>query len=114
VFLADDFYGQYGVGAAGRKLVVLDPIFTSPYVDQSARAEDRRAMYKAIAAGDEQAFSRLADRYRIRYVLAVDNAMLSGLYTEQLTDTRRVALTQLQPVRSFGAALLYERIRPPP
>jgi len=115
VFLADDFYGQYSIGAAGRKLVVLDPIFTSPYVDLNARANDRRAMYEAISSGDEPTFNRLADQYRIRYVLAVDNAMLSGLYTEQLTNTRLVALNQqLQPVRSFGAALLYERIRPPP
>jgi hypothetical protein len=114
VFLADDWFGQYSIGAAGRKLVVLDPIFTSPYVDQAARAEDRRAMFDAIARGDEQTFNRLADQYQIRYVLAVDNAMLSGLYTDQLTDTRRVALPQLQPVRSFGAAMLYERIRPPP
>lgn len=114
VFLADDWFGQYSIGAAGRKLVVLDPIFTSPYVDHAARAEDRRAMFDAIARGDEQTFNRLADQYRIRYVLAVDNAMLSGLYTDQLTDTSRVALAQLQPVRSFGAAMLYERIRPPP
>jgi len=110
VFLVDDFYGQFSVGAAGRKLIVLDPMFTSPYVDLDKRVDDRRALYEAIHRSDEATFNKLADQYRVRYVVTSADAMLSGLYTKQLTDTRTVAVASLQLVEDFGPVQLYRRI----
>lgn len=109
VFLVDDFYGQYGVAAAGRKLLMLDPLFTNPYVDIATRMRDRKLLYDALASGDSQGFAALADTYRIRYVVTSERAMLNGLYTKKLTDTRQVTIAGLALLRDFGAAQVYER-----
>ncbi len=112
VILADDHYGQYSIGASGRKVVVLEPIFTSPYVDLEARQRDRKALYEAIRTGDETTFNVLMDRYGITYVLTGPTAYLSGLYVKETVDTRTVGVSGLEVVRSFGPATLYRRIRP--
>lgn len=109
VFLADDEYGQYAIGAAGRKLLLLDPIFTSPYVDIDQRARDRLALYEALHQGDTRRFRQLADQYHITYVLTGPNFRF-GLYTETSVDTRQVAASELVPVQDFGPVQLYRRL----
>ncbi|CBL43887.1 hypothetical protein HDN1F_03040 [gamma proteobacterium HdN1] len=79
VFLADDDYGQYAIGAAARKVLALDPIFSSPYVGLEPHTRDRRQLYEWLAEGRWQDFDALATRYNVHYVIASPRLRF-GLY----------------------------------
>ena len=71
VVLAGDSLGLSVVGAAGRKVVAVDRLFSNPFVDWSERARDRDEMQGLLARwadGDEPRFLSLAAKYRVRYV----------------------------------------------
>jgi hypothetical protein len=69
VVLAPINTGQYVVGVAGRKVVVVDKLFSNPYVDWRGRATDRDVMEKALADGDWNSFLEIASRHKVRYLL---------------------------------------------
>ena len=71
VVLAGDSLGLSVVGAAGRKVVAVDRLFSNPFVDWSERAHDLDEMQRLLARwadGDEPRFLSLAAKYRVRYV----------------------------------------------
>jgi len=73
VFLAPDNVGLAIVGAAGRKLVVVDPFFSNPYVDWGDRDAARQAMWTALATGRCGHFHEVVERYRVSHVILVES-----------------------------------------
>ena len=69
VVLAPLNTGQYVVGAAGRKVVAVDKLFSNPYVDWGERARDRDEMDRLFTRGEWTPFLNLAARHRVRYVV---------------------------------------------
>jgi hypothetical protein len=57
------------VGAAGRKVMCMDPYFSNPYIDRSPRAAARDQLFAALAAGDRDKFLEMARSYRVTHVL---------------------------------------------
>lgn len=68
VVLTNDKLGLYAIGAAGRKVVAIEPVFSNPYVDLESRVQDRLTMFNSLRNGDTQAFYRIASRYNVRYI----------------------------------------------
>jgi len=69
VVLAPLNTGQYVVGAAGRKVVAVDKLFSNPYVDWGERARDRDEMDRLFTRGEWTPFLNRAARHRVRYVV---------------------------------------------
>ena len=69
VVLAPLNTGQYVVGAAGRKVVAVDKLFSNPYVGWGERARDRDEMDRLFTRGEWTPFLNLAARHRVRYVV---------------------------------------------
>jgi hypothetical protein len=68
VFLAPENLSLSVIGAAGRKVVVVDPFFSNPYLDWESRHRDAGRMWAdldAAACGD---FLSIARRYHVSYV----------------------------------------------
>jgi hypothetical protein len=72
VFLANDMWGMYAVGPAGRKCVAVWDVGSNPYVDWRTRNSDREAMFRYLIgkSADGEAFSRLVSAYGVRFVIA--------------------------------------------
>jgi hypothetical protein len=88
------------VGPSGAKVVAVDAPFSNPYVDWTARASARDAMFQALAKGDEAGFRATSTQYGVTYVLwaAVDGprlnlAALLGL--EQVYENKRIRIFQV-------------------
>jgi hypothetical protein len=77
VVLASPNLAQSVIGTAGRHVVVVDKLFSNPYVDWAARDRDRKEMDRLLAAHEWTGFLDLAARYRVRYVARPEE--LSGL-----------------------------------
>lgn len=69
VFAAFDDDALRIVGAAGRKVMCMDPYFSNPYIDRAPRAAARDALFAALAAGDRDRFLEIAKSYRVTHVL---------------------------------------------
>jgi hypothetical protein len=68
VFLAPENLSLSVIGAAGRKVVVVDPFFSNPFVDWVPRHRDAERMWAdldAAACGD---FLSIARHYDVSYV----------------------------------------------
>jgi hypothetical protein len=78
VILVDDHYATFSVVAAGRKVVAVDPLMSSPYVAVVERGHDRDAMFEALCRGDRSAFRRMADKYAVTYVASVSRPYGAG------------------------------------
>ena len=71
VVLATDDRSLMVVGPAGAKVVAIEALFGSLYVDHDKRAAARDEMFSALRRGDERSFAALADEYSVTYVLWV-------------------------------------------
>jgi hypothetical protein len=69
VFVAWDDDALRIVGAAGRKVICMDPYFSNPYVDRAPRAAARDALFAALAAGDRDKFLELAKSNHATHIL---------------------------------------------
>jgi hypothetical protein len=69
VFAAQDDDALRIVGAAGRKVICMDPYFSNPYVDRTPRALARDELFGALAAGERDKFLEIARSYRATHVL---------------------------------------------
>jgi hypothetical protein len=69
VFAAYDDDALRIVGAAGRKVMCMDPYFSNPYVDRAPRAAARDELFSALAAGDRDKFLEIAKSYRATHIL---------------------------------------------
>lgn len=98
VFLCDDSFSLYVVASANRKVVSSDPIFSNPYIDWNTRNADRSAMQKALQAKDAAAFTPLAAKYSVKFVIA------------RLAEARAIEQWRppfLEPVTSSGWFAVY-------
>jgi hypothetical protein len=69
VFAAQDDDALRIVGAAGRKVVCMDPYFSNPYLDRAPRADARDRLFAALVAGERDKFLEIARSYRVTHVL---------------------------------------------
>jgi hypothetical protein len=69
VFAAYDDDALRIVGAAGRKVMSMDPYFSNPYIDRSPRAAARDDLFAALAAGDRDKFLEIARSHRVTHVV---------------------------------------------
>jgi hypothetical protein len=69
VFAAYDDDALRIVGAAGRKVVCMDPYFSNPYLDRTPRAAARDQLFAALVAGERDKFLDLARSYRVTHIL---------------------------------------------
>jgi hypothetical protein len=69
VFAAWDDDALRIVGAAGRKVICMDPYFSNPYVDRAPRAAARDALFAALAAGDRDKFLEIAKSNHATHIL---------------------------------------------
>jgi hypothetical protein len=84
VVLTDDRLGLYAVAAAGRKVVSMEALFTSPYIDHARRDEDRDVLMYSLANGDVDRFRQLADRYGVSH-LVLRERLLFGRENRQVS-----------------------------
>jgi hypothetical protein len=68
VFLAPENLGLSVIGAAGRKVVVVDPFFSNPFVDWESRHRDAERMWADLDAPNCNDFLNIAARYDVSYV----------------------------------------------
>ncbi len=57
------------VGPAGRKVIVVAPELSNPFVDWTDRDRVRERLWRALDAGDRRAFARECERHGVGYVL---------------------------------------------
>lgn len=77
VILCDDLSAMAIAAPAARSVVGTMLIFTSPYVDAAKRLGDREHLFGMLRAKDTEGFLRLAETYRVRYLLVIgDDARL--------------------------------------
>jgi hypothetical protein len=69
VFAAYDDDALRIVGAAGRKVMCMDPYFSNPYLDRTPRADARDALFAALVAGERDKFLDFARSYRVTHIL---------------------------------------------
>jgi hypothetical protein len=72
VFLAPENTGVSMIGLVGRKTVIVERIFSNPYVDWDQRDTERRAMWDSLVASNCSEFSKHADPLGVTYLLLVD------------------------------------------
>ena len=72
VFLAPEPFSRFVVGAAGRKVVVVDPLFSNPYVDYRPRASDHDSLFIYLIEKNQDGFHDLASRYSLTHVISYD------------------------------------------
>jgi hypothetical protein len=61
---------SFFIAAAGRKVVALQDLFSSPYVNPAPRLRDSAQMLEHLEAGREREFYAAANEYGVRYVAA--------------------------------------------
>jgi hypothetical protein len=69
VFAAYDDDALRLVGAAGRKVMCMDPYFSNPYIDRTPRAAARDRLFAALAAGERDRFLEIARSYRLTHIV---------------------------------------------
>jgi hypothetical protein len=69
VILCDDLSAMVIAAPAARGVVGTMLIFSSPYVDAARRLGDREHLFGMLRAKDAEGFLRLAETYRVRYLL---------------------------------------------
>jgi hypothetical protein len=85
VVLGTDLAVNRYIGPAGRHVLALDPLYSSPYVDPVARIRDRDRMLQAIRERDRASFDALAHRWNVSaFVLSGAELCLAagGLFPE--------------------------------
>ncbi|MDO6459274.1 hypothetical protein Q4485_01035 [Granulosicoccaceae sp. 1_MG-2023] len=69
VFLADGRARMAAVTPSGRKVLVHDPVYTSPFVDAGERSRAESELLAFMRQGDEAGFNALAEQYQVRYLI---------------------------------------------
>jgi hypothetical protein len=107
VFLASPDVALEVVGPAGRKVVVAGEVYSSPYVDWSARLRSSQWMSRALRDGDGPAFRSLARASGVRYVINArqERPWLDDLLAEQRTPG-------LVPAFKSGGVRIYRVAEP--
>lgn len=72
VFWSPDFAARLIVMPAGRKVVVVRPVFSNLYVDWKSRSTAHDTLYSSLINGDKQSFDTFAEAYQLRYILTFD------------------------------------------
>jgi hypothetical protein len=72
VFLAPENTGVSMIGIVRRKTVLVQPVFSNPYVDWEARFDAWKAMWASLEAQNCSEFLKRADPYNVTHVLLVD------------------------------------------
>lgn len=72
VFLAPQNTGVSMIGIVRRKTVLVEPVFSNPYVAWQPRFDAWNAMWDALERGDCAAFATQAAPYDVTHVLLVD------------------------------------------
>jgi hypothetical protein len=72
VFLAPENTGVSMIGIVRRKTVLVEPVFSNPYVDWEPRFEAWQAMWASLEAGNCGEFVKRADPFDVSHVLLVD------------------------------------------
>lgn len=82
VFLAEGDARLFSVSAAGRKVMVHDGVFTSPYVNFEQRWRDQQLIYDALKDQNLESFATLAKAYSIDYIII--NNQLDAFHNSKL------------------------------
>ena len=72
VFLAPENTGVSMIGMVRRKTVLVEPVFSNPYVEWEPRFEAWQAMWASLEAKNCGEFTSRADRFDVTHVLLVD------------------------------------------
>ena len=72
VFLAPENTGVSMIGIVRRKVVLVEPVFSNPYVAWTPRFDAWQAMWNALEQGNCREFTRQAEPYDVTHVLLVD------------------------------------------
>jgi hypothetical protein len=72
VFLAPENTGVSMIGIVRRKTVLVEPVFSNPYVDWEPRFDAWQAMWASLEAGNCGEFVKRADPFDVSHVLLVD------------------------------------------
>ena len=72
VFLAPENTGVSMIGIVRRKTVLVEPVFSNPYVEREPRFEAWRDMWASLEAGNCSEFVTRADPFDVTHVLLVD------------------------------------------
>jgi len=72
VFLAPENTGVSMIGIVRRKTVLVEPVFSNPYVEWAPRFEAWQAMWASLEAKNCGEFTRRADQFDVTHVLLVD------------------------------------------
>jgi hypothetical protein len=95
------------IAAAGRKVVALPELFSSPYVALHRRARDTEQMLAAIERGDSVAFRRLSARYRVGLVAlpaSMRGKVGSTKALKRVHTSAKEGGNDVYRVRHFGAS----------
>jgi hypothetical protein len=84
VVAVDDHYGTFSVVAAGRHVVAVHRLMSSPYVAVEPRAADRDAMFADLCRGDASRFRTLARKHGVTFVAAVSTPDGAGCPAEEI------------------------------
>jgi hypothetical protein len=57
------------LGSAGRKTVIIDRVFSNPYVSYEPRAAAAAELYRSLSDHDRDTFQETATKYHVTYVL---------------------------------------------
>ena len=111
VFLCMDDASLYLVTPAGRKVVATNRYFSNPYVDWRSRDADRRRMFDQLASGDMDGFSRLAAKYRVRFVVVSQDRSDGWLRAAGLRpgDLPAITLAELSSRAEFDVEFRSDR-----
>ena len=72
VFLAPENTGVSMIGLVRRKTVLVEPVFSNPYVAWAPRFNAWQTMWNALEHGDCAQFAKQAEPYDVTHVLLVD------------------------------------------
>jgi hypothetical protein len=102
VFAAYDDDALRIAGAAGRKVVCVDPYFSNPYLDRAPRAHARDQLFAALVAGERDRFLEIAKSYRATHII-VRHDPLSTLKLRDVPfmkvhyQNQQVSIAQITP-----------------
>lgn len=74
IILAPPYEALLLLGAAGRQTVVIEQIFSNPYVPYGPRAVVAEEMTRSLADHQREKFLEMAAQHRVSYVLVLDPA----------------------------------------
>ncbi len=72
VFLAPEPFSRLVVGAAGRKVIVVHPLFSNPYIYRRSRAADHDSLFTYLQQENPDDFHGLASKYSLTHIISYE------------------------------------------